>query len=245
MKPLTFFTSCILLLFTGFGQPSFSYAENNKSSDQFKTARELMVKNQIQARGVTNKRVLAALQKIERHRFVPAKYRNQAYEDHPLPIGEGQTISQPYIVGLMTSLVEPDNTIKVLEIGTGSGYQAAVLAEICEFVYTIEVIPSLGKKAKLLLNDLKYKNIKVKIGDGYKGWKKFAPFDAIVVTCAPSHVPEPLKQQLREGGKMVIPVGERFMQYIKVLTKKEGEIIEETVIPVRFVPMINEEGKKY
>jgi len=204
-----------------------------------------MVKNQIQARGVTNKRVLAALQKIERHRFVPAKYRNQAYEDHPLPIGEGQTISQPYIVGLMTSLVEPDNTIKVLEIGTGSGYQAAVLAEICEFVYTIEVIPSLGKKAKLLLNDLKYKNIKVKIGDGYKGWKKFAPFDAIVVTCAPSHVPEPLKQQLREGGKMVIPVGERFMQYIKVLTKKEGEIIEETVIPVRFVPMINEEGKKY
>ena len=204
-----------------------------------------MVKNQIQARGVTNKRVLAALQKIERHRFVPAKYRNQAYEDHPLPIGEGQTISQPYIVGLMTSLVEPDNTKKVLEIGTGSGYQAAVLAEICKLVYTIEVIPSLGKKAKLLLNDLKYKNIKVKIGDGYKGWKEFAPFDAIVVTCAPSHVPEPLKQQLREGGKMVIPVGERFMQYIKVLTKKEGEIIEETVIPVRFVPMINEEGKKY
>ncbi|MBW1893239.1 MAG: protein-L-isoaspartate(D-aspartate) O-methyltransferase [Deltaproteobacteria bacterium] len=245
MKTLILFTKCILLLFAGFGWPSVSYAENKQISDQFRTARELMVKNQIKARGVTDKRVLTALQKIERHRFVPAKYRNQAYEDHPLPIGEGQTISQPYIVGLMTSLVEPDNTIKVLEIGTGSGYQAAVLAEICKFVYTIEVIPSLGKKAKLLLNDLKYKNIKVKIGDGYKGWKEFAPFDAIVVTCAPSHVPEPLKQQLKEGGRIVIPVGEKFMQYLKVLTKKEGKIIEDSIIPVRFVPMIDQEGKKY
>ncbi len=245
MKTLTLFTSCILLLFSGFGRPSVSYAENNKFSDQFKTARKRMVKNQIQARGVTDKNVLTALQKVERHWFVPAKYQNQAYEDHPLPIGEGQTISQPYIVGLMTSLVEPDKTKKVLEIGTGSGYQAAVLAETCKYVHTIELFPSLGKKAEHLLNDLGYKNIKVKIGDGYKGWKAFAPFDAIVVTCAPSHVPEPLKQQLKEGGKMVIPVGERFMQHIKVLTKKEGKIIEETVIPVRFVPMINEEGKKY
>lgn len=204
-----------------------------------------MIDNQIKERGITNPLILAALQKVERHRFVPESYRDQAYEDHPLPIGDGQTISQPYIVGLMTSLINPDSSKTVLEIGTGSGYQAAVLAEICKFVYTIEVIPSLGKNAKYLLNDLGYKNINVKIGDGYKGWKEFAPFDAIVVTCAPSHVPEPLANQLKEGGKLVIPVGERFMQYLKVLTKKQGKIVEDSIIPVRFVPMMDEKGKMY
>jgi protein-L-isoaspartate(D-aspartate) O-methyltransferase len=243
MKTITFLTCLILILFTEFGKPPSISAES--SSDQFKADRELMVKHQIQGRGVTDKDVLTALRKIERHRFVPVKYQDQAYEDHPLPIGEGQTISQPYIVGLMTSLIEPDNTKTVLEIGTGSGYQAAVLAEICKYVYTIELIPPLGKRAERLLNDLKYNNVKVKVGDGYKGWKEFAPFDAIVVTCAPTHVPDPLKHQLKEGGKMVIPVGERFTQYLKVLTKKQGKIIEDSIIPVRFVPMMDEKGKKY
>jgi len=235
----------MLLIFFGFGWFPVSYADKNEDSDSFRSAREKMVQYQVQARGVSDKAVLAALKKVERHRFVPEKYRDRAYEDHPLPIGEGQTISQPYIVGLMTSLVSLDSTKTVLEIGTGSGYQAAVLAETCKFVYTIELIPSLGKNAEALLNDLGYKNIKVKVGDGYKGWKEFAPFDAIVVTCAPTHVPEPLKNQLKEGGKMVIPVGENFMQYLNVLTKKKGKVVEDSIIPVRFVPMMDEKGKKY
>ena len=245
MKNIHCFIFCILFLWMGLCAPPAGGAETDESGGRFKTLRKLMVENQIKARGVSDTRVLAALQKVERHRFVPESYRDQAYDDHPLPIGEGQTISQPYIVGLMTSLVNPDSSKTVLEIGTGSGYQAAVLAEICKFVYTIEVIPSLGKTADHLLNNLGYTNIKVKIGDGYKGWKEFAPFDAIVVTCAPSHVPDPLKDQLNEGGKMVIPVGERFIQYLKVLTKKQGKIVEDSIIPVRFVPMINEKGKTY
>lgn len=245
MKIIFFSIGCMFFLFLGFGENPVSGEENNEKSDRFRTLRKVMVEKQIKARGITDNYVLSALQKVERHLFVPEKYRNQAYEDHPLPIGEGQTISQPYIVGLMTSLTNPDSTKTVLEIGTGSGYQAAVLAEICKFVYTIEVIPSLGKNAGHLLNDLGYNNLKVRIGDGYKGWKEFAPFDAIVVTCAPSHVPEPLKNQLKEGGKMVIPVGERFMQYLKVLTKRQGKIVEDSIIPVRFVPMMDEKGEKY
>jgi protein-L-isoaspartate(D-aspartate) O-methyltransferase len=145
----------------------------------------------------------------------------------------------------MTSVIEPDNTKKVLEIGTGSGYQAAVLAELCSMVYTIEIIPSLGKNAEDLLNKLGYKNIKIKIGDGYQGWKEFAPFDAIIVTCAPSHIPQPLKDQLAEGGRMIIPVGGSIFQNLLVLEKKGGKIIEKSEIPVRFVPMMDKEGKKY
>jgi len=245
MKTTHRFALCILFLWIGLCVTPAAGEEKEDSGGQFETLRKLMVEHQIKARGVTDSRVLAALQKVERHRFVPETYRDQAYDDHPLPIGEGQTISQPYIVGLMTSLVNPDSSKTVLEIGTGSGYQAAVLAETCKFVYTIEVIPSLGKNADRLLKDLGYMNIKVKIGDGYKGWKEFAPFDAIVVTCAPSHVPDPLKNQLNEGGKMVIPVGERFIQYLKVLTKKRGKVVEDSIIPVRFVPMMNEKGKMY
>ena len=245
MKNTHRFTFCILFFWIGLCVTPAAAGDIEEPDGRFAMLRKLMVENQIRARGVSDSRVLDALQKVERHRFVPETYRDQAYDDHPLPIGEGQTISQPYIVGLMTSLVNPDSSKTVLEIGTGSGYQAAVLAEICKFVYTIEVIPSLGKNADHLLKDLGYKNIKVKIGDGYKGWKEFAPFDAVVVTCAPSHVPEPLKNQLKEGGKMVIPVGERFIQYLKVLTKKQGKIVEDSIIPVRFVPMINEKGKTY
>lgn len=211
----------------------------------FKKLRELMVTNQIEARGVKNRKVLEAMRKVERHKFVPKEYMSAAYEDHPLPIGEGQTISQPYIVALMTEVLDPDGTKKVLEIGTGSGYQAAVLAEIVQSVYTIEIVDALGKRAEKILPGLGYKNVRVKIGDGYKGWKENAPYDAIIVTCAPSHIPQPLKDQLAEGGRMVIPVGERYHQELVLLTKEKGVIKQKEIIPVVFVPMFGENGKKY
>ncbi|MCD4788392.1 MAG: protein-L-isoaspartate(D-aspartate) O-methyltransferase [Bacteroidales bacterium] len=217
----------------------------DSSKDQYATQREDMVRYQIKARGVKDKKVLDAMLKVERHLFVLPEYTSQAYEDHPLPVGEGQTISQPYIVALMTEVLGPDSTKKVLEIGTGSGYQAAVLAEICDSVYTIEIFESLGTKAKNLLKVLGYDNVKVKIGDGYKGWKEHSPFDAIIVTCAPTHIPQPLKDQLTEGGKMIIPVGESYAQELVLLEKKNGRIVQKDIIAVRFVPMINEKGKKY
>ncbi|MBL7102712.1 MAG: protein-L-isoaspartate(D-aspartate) O-methyltransferase [Bacteroidales bacterium] len=215
------------------------------SKDQYATQREDMVRYQIKARGVKDKKVLDAMLKVERHLFVPPEYISQAYEDHPLPVGEGQTISQPYIVALMTEVLDPDSTKRVLEIGTGSGYQAAVLAEICDSVYTIEIFESLGTKAKNLLKVLDYDNVKVKIGDGYKGWEEHSPFDAIIVTCAPTHIPQPLKDQLTEGGKMIIPVGESYAQELVLLEKKNGRIVQKDIIAVRFVPMINGKGKKY
>ncbi|RPH53044.1 MAG: protein-L-isoaspartate(D-aspartate) O-methyltransferase [Desulfobacteraceae bacterium] len=221
-----------------------SYSVESVSQD-FKKLRNLMVTNQIEARGVKNRKVLEAMRKVERHRFVPKDYIDAAYEDHPLPIGEGQTISQPYIVALMTEVLEPDRTKIVLEIGTGSGYQAAVLAELFQRVYTIEIIAVLGKRAEKTLSDLGYKNVKVKTGDGYKGWKEHGPYDAIIVTCAPSHIPQPLKDQLKEGGRMVIPVGERYHQELILLIKEKGMMKQKEVIPVVFVPMFGENGKKY
>ena len=214
-------------------------------SQDFKKLRNLMVTTQIEARGVKNKKVLEAMRKVERHKFVSKEYMSAAYEDHPLPIGEGQTISQPYIVALMTEVLDPDGTKKVLEIGTGSGYQAAVLAELFQSVYTIEIIEVLGKRAEKTLSDLGYKNVKVKTGDGYKGWKEHGPYDAIIVTCAPSHIPQPLKDQLAEGGRMVIPVGERYHQKLILLVKEKGMIKQKEIIPVVFVPMFGENGKKY
>ena len=214
-------------------------------SQDFKKLRNLMVTTQIEARGVKNKKVLEAMRKVERHKFVPKEYMSAAYEDNPLPIGEGQTISQPYIVALMTEVLDPDGTKKVLEIGTGSGYQAAVLAELVQSVYTIEIIDVLRKRAENTLSDLGYKNVKVKAGDGYKGWKEHGPYDAIIVTCAPSHIPQPLKDQLAERGRMVIPVGERYHQELILLTKEKGTIKQKEIIPVVFVPMFGENGKKY
>ncbi|MFC1892294.1 protein-L-isoaspartate(D-aspartate) O-methyltransferase [Thermodesulfobacteriota bacterium] len=218
---------------------------SDPSDKAYDDRREAMVKNQIEGRGISNQKVLQALRKVERHLFVPPAYRSEAYNDHPLPIGEGQTISQPYIVALMTEILVPDKGKKILEIGTGSGYQAAILAELYDQVYTIEIVEILGQRAGRLLDDLGYKNIKVKIGDGYKGWKEYSPFDAIIVTCAPSHIPQPLKDQLAEGGKMVIPVGERFEQKMVLLTKEKGIIREKNMIPVRFVPMMQEDGREY
>jgi protein-L-isoaspartate(D-aspartate) O-methyltransferase len=198
--------------------------------------REDMVRTQIEARGVRNERVLAAMRTVPRHLFVPPEVRDQAYADHPLPIGDGQTISQPYIVGLMSELLEVKPGDRVLEIGTGSGYQAAVLAAMgCE-VYTIEIRTSLAEAAKERLHSMGIEHVHVRSGDGYAGWPDAAPFAGIIVTAAPERIPEPLLDQLAVGGHMVIPVG-AFYQQLKVITKTAQGLSERDVIPVRFVPM--------
>jgi protein-L-isoaspartate(D-aspartate) O-methyltransferase len=212
-------------------------ANNSILNKDFNELREQMVKYQIEQRGIKDRRLLEVMRKVERHRFVPLLIRHLAYKDMPLPIGEGQTISQPYIVGLMTELLELKGNEKVLEIGTGSGYQAAILAELAKEVYTIEILPKLANRAERLLQELGYKNIKVKCADGYLGWEEAAPFDAIIVTCAPEEIPKPLIEQLAEGGHMVIPVGTEF-QELKLLIKTKGKLIQKDIIPVRFVPMI-------
>jgi len=204
-----------------------------------------MVYQQIQARGVSNKQILNAFLNVPRHEFVSPEYVNFAYNDYPLSIGEGQTISQPYIVAYMTDILNLNPTDRILEIGTGSGYQAAILSQICDSVFTIELFESLSKKAEKVFKKLGYKNIYCKVGDGYQGWKEKAPFDAIIVTCSPTHVPKPLKEQLAEGGRMIIPVGEGRVQQLVLLQKKNGKIREKAVLPVRFVPMLNNEGDVY
>ena len=209
----------------------------------FKTMREKMVETQIKARGVKDPRVLSAVLKVERHLFVPKDLQTSAYMDQPLPIGEGQTISQPYIVALMTELLELKGGEKVLEIGTGSGYQAAILAELAKEVYTIEIIEPLATSAKKLLLQLGYQNIMVKAGDGYLGWPEVAPFDAIIVTAAPDHIPKPLLEQLKEGGRMIVPVG-TYSQVLKKIVKRSGRIETTDVIPVVFVPMTGEGVKE-
>lgn len=214
---------------------SFCYPQ-----DIYTQKRREMVETQIKARGIKDERVLKAMLKVKRHLFVPQNLRDSAYGDFPLPIGEGQTISQPYIVALMTEILDLKPEDKVLEIGTGSGYQAAILAEIAKEVYTIEILPKLAERAEKLLKDLGYKNIKVKCGDGYLGWEEFSPFDKIIVTCAPDHIPQPLIDQLKDGGRMVIPVGGRFYQELVLVEKREGKIERKGIIPVLFVPMIRE-----
>ncbi|HOU17686.1 MAG TPA: protein-L-isoaspartate(D-aspartate) O-methyltransferase [Candidatus Marinimicrobia bacterium] len=228
IKTLLFLLSLLVIL---------AMAKNPQDPDYYQL-RQKMVNEQIIARGVRAESVIKAMQKVERHLFVPEQYRNFAYSDRPLPIGEGQTISQPYIVALMTELLDLKKSDKVLEIGTGSGYQAAILAEICDSVYTIEIISSLGKQAQALLRELGYYNIHCKIGDGYLGWPEHAPYDGIIVTCAPSKIPQPLKEQLAEGGRMVIPVGATYTQELVLVTKTKGKLIQKSVIPVRFVPML-------
>ena len=213
--------------------------------NDFAYQRSQMVKTQIEARGISDPVVLKALLKVERHRFVMPEDVSRAYNDYPLAIEEGQTISQPYIVAFMTEALKLKPTDKVLEIGTGSGYQAAILAEICDSVFTIEIFPKLAEKAKDVLNESGYKNVFIKTGDGYKGWAEYAPFDAIIVTCAPSKIPEPLQNQLAEAGRMIIPVDEFYGQSLVLLEKRKGKLREEKVLPVRFVPMINEKGKEY
>jgi protein-L-isoaspartate(D-aspartate) O-methyltransferase len=217
----------------------------DKEAEALKQQRLRMVRTQIERppmgrRPVKNKRVLDTMSKVPRHLFVPLRERRYAHDDRPLPIGHGQTISQPYIVAFMTELLDPKPDHKVLEVGTGSGYQAAVLAELVSRVYTIEIIEALGKPAKERLKKLGYENIEVKVADGYHGWEKHAPFDSIVVTCAASHVPPPLIKQLKTDGKMCIPVGTVFgPQHLLIVTKqKDGTVKGQSVLPVRFVPLV-------
>ena len=212
-----------------FGQPDTEVIQQ--------TRRLEMVATQIEARGVKDKAVLTALRKVPRHRFVPEIWRGRAYTDGPLPIGEGQTISQPYIVALMTELIQPTKKMRVLEIGTGSGYQAAVLAECAGEVDTIEVVPALGKQAKGLLSELGYRNIEVRIADGYAGWPDHAPYDAIVLTAAPpADVPHPLLEQLKQGGRLVAPIGREDQRLVR-MTRTSTGFTREVLAPVRFVPM--------
>lgn len=214
-------------------------AEANLNEVVQRSLRHAMVHSQIHARGIDNERVLAAMRKVPRHLFVPESVRDSAYEDRPLPIGEGQTISQPYIVALMTDLARPRAGERVLEIGTGSGYQAAVLAELGPEVYTIEIVEPLAARATDLLRSLSYAKVHTRVGDGYRGWPEKAPFDAIVVTAAPETIPQPLKDQLRVGGRLVIPVG-ASNQELRLVTRTKDGFHEERVIPVRFVPMTGE-----
>ena len=207
------------------------------TQDSYRGLREDMVKYQIEARNVWHKATLEAMRTVPRHEFVPSHMHGYAYEDRPLSIGNGQTISQPYIVAFMTSVINPKPGDKVLEIGTGSGYQAAVLAEIVKDVYTIEIIPELAEKAEEKFDDLNYKNIHTRIGDGYHGWPEESPFDAIVVTAAPDEIPTPLIDQLKEGGKLIIPVGPKYrVQSLQLVTKKDGKAKIRNLFPVRFVP---------
>jgi len=201
-----------------------------------------MVETQIRARGIKDESVINAMLKVDRYKFVPKDIRHLAYSDRPLPIGKGQTISQPYIVALMTELLELKKGDKVLEVGTGSGYQAAILAELADHVYTIEIIEPLARSAERVLNELGYGIIDVKIGDGYIGWEERMPFDAIIVTCAPPHIPQPLLDQLKEGGRLVIPIGE-YYQELKKITKTKGQAKSQNVIPAVFVPMTGEHVK--
>jgi len=214
------------------------------SSQQYEKERNRMVDEQIISRGVRDPRVLAAMRKVPRHEFMPEALRQQAYGDHAMPIGEGQTISQPYIVALMTELLELKDSDRVLEIGTGSGYQAAILSELCEKVFTIERVKPLADKARSVLDRLGCRNVAMKVYDGTYGWKEMAPFDAIIVTAAAPDVPSTLIDQLKEGGRLVIPVGERFTQDLKKVVKSPSGLVTQTSIPCMFVPLIGAHGWK-
>jgi protein-L-isoaspartate(D-aspartate) O-methyltransferase len=238
----------ILVLYLPFSCKELKHKEVRMKPEEspqniFAEERESMVKSQIEVRGVKDSLVLSAMRKVPRHLFVPEGWRDQAYTDGPLPIGEGQTISQPYIVALMTELLGLKGGERVLEIGTGSGYQAAILAEIAREVYTIEIVCSLAEKAEKRLKDMGYRNITVRCADGYQGWKEHAPFDGVIVTAAPDHIPQPLVDQLKVGGRLVIPVGDIF-QELMVVIKTETGIKKMNAIPVRFVPMTGEAEKR-
>src|SRR5438270_3412599 len=214
------------------------------STSEFAAARQKMVEQQLKPRGIHDERVLAAMVKVPREEFVPENLRAQSYSDNALPIGHDQTISQPFIVAFMTEQLRLQPNDRVLEIGTGSGYQTAVLAELVKEVYTIEIIEPLAKNASARLARLDYNNAHVKVGDGFQGWPEVAPFDAIIVTCAPDKVPQPLTEQLKDGGRMLVPVGSGIDQQLYLLEKKNGQLAQTAILPVRFVPMMGEAAKK-
>lgn len=211
--------------------------------DAYRAQRQEMVKAQLELRGIRDERLLEAMRRVPRHIFVPRDYWDEAYEDHPLPIGYGQTISQPYIVAVMTELLNPQPTDRILEVGTGSGYQAAVLSKLVEKVYSIEIVPELGKHAAETLRRHGYDNVEVIVGDGYRGLPKEAPFDGIIVTAAPRETPKPLLEQLKVGGRLVIPVGDSS-QELKVYTRTEEGHRVQSVFGVRFVPMTGEADRR-
>lgn len=213
--------------------------------DNYADRCEEMIKNQIESRGISDSVILNAFRKVPRHLFVPPVSRSLAYGDFPVPIGYGQTISQPYIIALMTEVIKPKSSDKILEIGTGSGYQAAILAEIVDSVYTIEIVKELSIKTQKIFQKLGYSNIVTKTGDGYLGWPEHATFDAIIVTCAPSEIPITLKEQLKDGGSMIIPVGAEYSQELVLITKNGIQFEQKIVSFVRFVPMTKEAGGVY
>jgi len=230
---------CLLLFITLFS------ASNLTAQDPYAEKRHAMVDHDLKARGIKDKKVLDVMAQVPRHLFVDRSLSNMAYADHPLPIGEGQTISQPYVVALMTEALKLKPSDRVLEIGTGSGYQAAILAELVKEVYSIEIRKSLAEAAAQRLKDLGYKNVKVKLGDGYLGWEEYAPFNAIMITASANHIPPPLIKQLTDGGRLILPLGSTvYYQTLTLLTKEKGELNIEQMAPVVFVPMIGETEKK-
>lgn len=211
--------------------------------EDFAARRAAMVEQQIKARGISDPATLEAMRTVPRHEFVPAQLRAKVYEDYPLPIGHGQTISQPYIVAFMTETIRPQPGERILEVGAGSGYQAAILAHMGADVFTVEIVEPLAAMARENLERLGFKNARVLHGDGYRGWPEHAPFDAIIVTCAPDRIPPDLVAQLRDGGRMIIPVGGGFSQELVLLRKQGDRVEKETILPVRFVPMTGEVEK--
>lgn len=240
MTKLIALSACLSLLVLS-GHYSPAPQKRNPEADEYSRERRLMVEQQIRARGIRSGAVLRAMRRVPRHEFVPESLRDKAYADHPLPIGFGQTISQPAIVAYMTEAADVSGKDKVLEIGTGSGYQAAVLGELAREVYTIEIVPELAEQARQVLGRSGYKNVFVRAGNGYLGWPEHAPFDAIVVTAAPDEVPKALVEQLAVNGKMVIPVGTTFQEMVIINRTRKG-VTERRTIPVRFVPMTGKPG---
>jgi protein-L-isoaspartate(D-aspartate) O-methyltransferase len=239
MKTTALYVFFLIIALTGIKE------KQNVQDMSFSESRVKMVAEQIKSRGITENKVISAMQIVERHLFVPGYLKKFAYQDRPLPIGYGQTISQPYIVGLMSQLLDVDKGDKLLEVGSGSGYQAAVLGELGGEVYSIEIVKPLQERAAFVLDSLGYKNVHIKYGDGYVGWPEKAPFDGIIVTCSPSRIPSALLEQLAEGGKLVIPVGEKDIKKLVLIEKKNGEITRKNIIPVRFVPMVDKRGNTY
>lgn len=238
----------VILVMALLGFSEYPAMEKSNSSSKTSEQRKKMVKEQLISRGIRDKKVLDAMSEIPRHLFVDRSFRDRAYGDHPLPIGGGQTISQPYVVALMTEALKLKPSDRVLEIGTGSGYQAAVLAEIVKEVYTIEIRERLVESAGKLLKELGYKNIRIKYADGYFGWKENAPFDAIIVTASANHIPPPLIKQLKEGGRLIIPLGSTvYYQTLTLAAKRQGQLEVEQMGGVTFVPMtgkVRKKGKK-
>ncbi len=212
-------------------------AENAAEADPTAPARRRMVQRHLVERGIKNSRVLDAFRTVPRHKFLPPKTSRQAYDDESIPIGEGQTITPPYDVAFMTEVLDPKPTDKVYEVGTGSGYQSSILSRLVKDVYSVEIHRPLGERAAKVHKELGYTNIHTRIGDGYEGWPEAAPFDAIIVTCAPQRIPKPLLDQLKEGGRMVIPLGDRFNQIVHLIIKKDGKLIDKELKPTLFVPM--------